>query len=97
MTAHSIGAGFAALLLLGVVLKVFLDRHMTVAEGTVIAVFFGAWGYMQLHGRPGNSGLLLFIGFVLLALAYRRNAAVYGQRVHDQLDVMRARKPRRHG
>ena len=95
MTQNYIGVGFAVVLVLGVVLKVIVDRHMTVGEGIVTALLFASWGYMQLHGRPGNSGLLLLIGFILLARMYQRNAPVYRQRLKDQLEVIRARRSQR--
>ncbi len=91
---HYVGAAVGALMVIAIVCKVFIDRHMTLAEGVPIAILFGIWAYLQWHGPVGGSPLLLLIGYVLLGRSYRRNAPFYRQRFHERLAEIRARRTR---
>lgn len=92
-TVNYIGACVGAMFVLVVIMKIFVDRQMTVAEGIPIAAAFGTWGYLQLRGQ--NGGLLLAaIGLIMLARVYQRNLPTYRRRIQERLEANRAHKHR---
>jgi hypothetical protein len=97
VTFNVIGAGIAALMIVVVALKVFVDREMKVSEAVPIAILFAIWGAVQWRGSsPGGSPIILIVAFVLLARVYGRNAPRYRQRFHQRLAEIQSRNRQRH-
>ena len=92
MTANYITGTFAALMILVVIGKVFMDRQMTIKEATPIVMVFGLCSYALFTG--GNGFIFFVIGMILLGRFYKRVAPDYKRRIHERLEANQLRNQR---